>query len=271
MRHPDHPANIRDVRCLAAAGVPYASARAWQDRTASAVRAVRTARTARTAREMHDLREPSEAVAFIEHTAVYTMGARGGRATLRLPATALPAPIVDSDRGGDVTWHGPGQLVAYPILDLRRRGMTAAAYIAALEAMLLDTLAAFGVAAGLTEGRRGVWVGPANEQDKIAAIGVRVQGGVSLHGIALNVAPDLTWFDPIVPCGLDDAGVTSMARVLGRDVTVDEVRPALREAFARRFDARLVDLPADEACSALGAPSREALTREAPSREVVIA
>lgn len=251
MQHPEHPS---DVRCLAAAGVPYASARAWQDGTAAAVRA---ARATDAAHEAH------EAVAFIEHASVYTMGARGGRGTLRLPETALAAPLVDSDRGGDVTWHGPGQLVGYPILDLRRRGMGAAEYIGALEGMLLETLAAFGVAAELVEGRRGVWIGPAERRDKIAAVGVRVQGGVSLHGIALNVALDLAWFDAIVPCGIDDAGVTSMARVLGRAVTVDEVRPALREAFARRFGARLVDIPADEARAALGANDANAMRREA--------
>ena len=237
MNQPSH------VRILAAAGVDYESARVWQAATAAAVRAAREAPAAPV--------EAVEAVALIEHTPVYTMGARGGRATLRLPVEALPAPLVDTDRGGDITWHGPGQLVAYPILDLRRRGMGAADYIHALEGMLLDTLAAFGIAAALVEGRRGIWIGPAARREKIAALGIRVQGGVSLHGIALNVAPDLAWFDAIVPCGLEDAGVTSMARVLGRHVTVEAVRIAMRDAFARRFDARLLDVLADEARFAL--------------------
>ena len=235
----------RSVLLLSSAGVDYESARGWQIATAAAVRAAREGASAPSD-------APSEALALIEHAAVYTMGARGGRATLRMPVEALPAPLLDTDRGGDITWHGPGQLVAYPILDLRVRGMGAAAYIDALEGMLLDTLAAFGIAARLVEGRRGVWVGPEGAEEKIAALGIRVQGGVSLHGIALNVAPDLAYFDAIVPCGLEGAGVTSMARVLDRAVSVDEARAAMRDAFARRFGSRLLDVPVDEAGAALG-------------------
>ena len=247
-----------DVRVLAAAGVDYASARAWQQSAAAEVRDARAASDAGGT-------SAAEALALIEHDAVYTMGARGGRATLRVPVEVLPAPLVDTDRGGDITWHGPGQLVAYPILDLRRRAMGAADYIRALEGMLLDTLAALGIAAELVEGRRGIWVGPAERREKIAALGIRVQGGVSLHGVALNVAPDLAWFDAIVPCGLEDAGVTSIARVLRRHVTVEAVRVAMRDAFARHFDARLLDVPADEARSAFSgiADPTAAANREA--------
>lgn len=234
-----------NVRVLASSGVDYERARAWQYATAAAVRAARDA-------------DGAEAIALIEHAPVYTMGARGGRATLRVPVEALPASLVDTDRGGDITWHGPGQLVAYPILDLRRQGLGAAGYIDALEGMLLDTLAAFGITGELVQGRRGVWVGDA----KIAALGIRVQGGVSLHGVALNVAPDLAWFDAIVPCGLEDAGVTSMARVRGRDVSVEAVRGAMREAFARRFAARLVDVPASVARSALASGGGTAATAQ---------
>ena len=246
MNQPSH------VRILAAAGVDYESARVWQAATAAAVRAAREAPAAPV--------EAVEAVALIEHTPVYTMGARGGRATLRLPVEALPAPLVDTDRGGDITWHGPGQLVAYPILDLRRRGLGAAEYLGALDGMLLDTLAAFGIAAALVEGRRGIWIGPDSEGrwEKIAAIGIRVQGGVSLHGVALNVSPDLAWFDAIVPCGLEDAGVTSMSRVLGRAVRVAEARKAMLHAFERRFDARLVTVACEAATGALSG-AREAV------------
>ncbi|MDA0301476.1 MAG: lipoyl(octanoyl) transferase LipB [Chloroflexi bacterium] len=229
------------VRILAAAGVGYESARAWQAATAAEVRAARDLPPG----GIHT--DPAEALALIEHAPVYSMGARGGRASVRLPLEALPAPLVDTDRGGDITWHGPGQLVAYPILDLRRRGLGVAAYIEALEGMLLDTLAAFGIAAGLVEGRRGIWVAG----DKIAALGIRVQGGVSLHGIALNVSPDLGWFDAIVPCGLEDAGVTSMSRVLGRTVRVAEARKAMMRSFERRFDARLVTVACEAATDAL--------------------
>lgn len=248
------------VRILAAAGVDYASARDWQVATAAEVRAARE----------HPAPGPVEALALIEHAPVYTMGARGGRATVRLPLEALPAPLVDTDRGGDITWHGPGQLVAYPILDLRRRGLGAAEYIEALEGMLLDTLAELGIAAGLTEGRRGVWVG----NDKIAALGISVRGGVSLHGVALNVSPDLGWFDAIVPCGLEDAGVTSMSRVLGRTVRVAEARRAMLHAFARRFDATFVTVACEAASVALGASAVGGgahATRQVAGREQVSA
>ena len=226
------------VRILTAAEVDYETARTWQVATAAEVRAAREAPS----------NGPVEALALIEHAPVYTMGARGGRATLRLPQEALPAPLVDTDRGGDITWHGPGQLVAYPILDLRQRRLGAAEYIEALEGTLLDTLASLGIAAELTEGRRGVWIG----NEKIAALGISVRGGVSLHGVALNVCPDLGWFDAIVPCGLEDAGVTSMSRVLGRTVRVAEARKAMLHAFARRFDSAFVTVACETATSALG-------------------
>ena len=228
------------VRLLSAADVDDASARVWQLATAAEVRAQHEAVPAPPG-------GPAEAVAMIEHASVYTMGARGGRGSVRMSEDALPAPLVDTDRGGDITWHGPGQLVVYPILDLRRRGLGAAEYIGALEGMLLDTLASFGIEAALVEGRRGIWVG----NDKIAALGIRVQGGVSLHGVSLNVSPDLGWFDAIVPCGLEDAGVTSMSRVLGRTVRVAEARKATMQAFARRFDARLVTVACEMASGAL--------------------
>ena len=220
---------MNTVRCLRACDVDYGVALAWQHEIAAALRSTPSDAP------LH------EAVALIEHAPVYTMGARGGRATLRVEVEALPAPLVDTDRGGDITWHGPRQLVAYPILHLRRRGLGAGDYLERLEAMLLDTLAAFGIEAVLVPGRRGVWVA----NDKIAAMGVRIQGGVSNHGIALTVSPDLDWFAPIVPCGLEDAGVTSMARALGAAPDIEAVVAAMRAAFERRFDCTLVDAPAE--------------------------
>jgi lipoyl(octanoyl) transferase len=163
------------------------------------------------------------------------MGARGGRATVLAPADALGAPLFDVERGGDITWHGPGQLVAYPILHLRRRGVRAAGYVRRLEATLLATLDAFGVRGEVMPGRPGVWVAGA----KVAALGVSIRGGVSLHGIALNVAPDLAWFDSIVPCGIAGAGVTSLDRI-GVRATVSEVAEAFAAAFVREFGVALV-------------------------------
>jgi lipoyl(octanoyl) transferase len=209
------------VHALHATEVDYHAALDWQHATAAALRAG----------------TGSEAIALIEHQPVYTMGARGGRTTVLAPLDALPAPIVDTDRGGDITWHGPGQLVAYPILDLRVRGVRAVDYVRRLEGTLIDTLAEFGIESAAVPGRPGVWVGAA----KIAAIGVRIQGGVSLHGIALNVAPDLGWYDAIIPCGIAGAGVTSIARELGAAPSMDGAIEAFRTAFQQHFDAELVD------------------------------
>ena len=181
-----------------------------------------------------------EALALLQHPPVYTLGARGNRAHLLATPEALAArgaAVVPTDRGGDVTFHGPGQLVAYPILDLRARGLGAAAYVRRLESVVIDALAAFGVEAGRAEGRPGVWVGGA----KIAAIGVRVSRGVSRHGLALNVSTDLDWFGGIVPCGIADAGVTSMARLPGGAPPMRAVEDAMAAAFERAFGVRLVE------------------------------
>ncbi len=210
---------MTSVHTLRATGVDYHRALAWQHTTAEALRRA----------------DGPEALALIEHAPVYTMGARGGRATVRVPLEALPAPLVDTDRGGDITWHGPGQLVAYPILDLRARGIRAVDYVRRLERTLIDTLAAFEIEAGTMPGRPGVWIHDA----KIAAIGVRIHGGVSSHGIALNAAPELHWYEAIIPCGIAGAGVTSMALQRGGPVNMHAVIEAFQAAFAHHFDAVL--------------------------------
>ena len=186
-----------------------------------------------------------EALALLEHEPVFTFGARGDRRHLLTPVADLEARgarVLDVDRGGDVTFHGPGQLVAYPILHLRRRGLRAADYVRALERTLISTLERFGVAGERIAGRPGVWAGGA----KIAAVGVRIERGVSRHGVALNVAPDLGWFDAIVPCGIADAEVTSMERLLGVAPALDAVAVAFAGAFEREFDAELVAAPETE-------------------------
>ena len=134
-------------------------------------------------------------------------------------------------RGGSVTYHGPGQLVGYPILRLSSVGKSVRAYVHALEEMLIRTLDRFGVSAHRAEGMTGVWAGDA----KIAAIGVAVSRWVTYHGFALNVAPDLSHFGLIVPCGLTRMGVTSVSRCLGRPVGMEEVKPVLVEAFKQVF------------------------------------
>lgn len=212
-----------EVDYLQARDAPYEAALAWQRARAASVRD-----------------GSGEALALLEHEPVYTMGRRGGRDSLRLPPEAMPAPVIDIERGGDLTWHGPGQLVGYPILHLRSRGLRAADYVRTLEGLLTDVLATFGLDAGTVPGRPGVWV----EDAKIAAIGVAIRGGVSSHGFALNVDPDLAWFDAIVPCGLADASVTSMGALLREPPSMPAVVEAARAAFERRFGARLVEVGA---------------------------
>jgi lipoyl(octanoyl) transferase len=184
-----------------------------------------------------------ELVWFLEHPPLYTAGTSARPEDLRDPARF---PVFDAGRGGQYTYHGPGQRVAYLMLDVGARGRDVRAFVASLEAWIIRALAAFNVEAGVREGRVGVWVdrteagGPLRE-DKIAAIGVRLKRWVSLHGISLNVEPDLEHFTGITPCGIDDAryGVTSLAG-LGRVVSMAEADMALRDAFEDVFGSRLV-------------------------------
>lgn len=180
-----------------------------------------------------------EAFALLEHTPVFTFGRRPLYDHLLVEPAQLRlrgAAVVESDRGGDVTFHGPGQLVAYPILDLRTRRLGPSEYVRRLEEAIIRTLLGFGVPGERSPGQPGVWVDGA----KIAAVGVRVQDGVSTHGIALNVETDLSWFGAIIPCGISDAGVTSLSRLLDRCPGLPAVTDALCEAFAAVFDSELV-------------------------------
>ncbi|MSQ22052.1 MAG: lipoyl(octanoyl) transferase LipB [Dehalococcoidia bacterium] len=166
---------------------------------------------------------------FLEHPPVYTLGRRSKPADLLLPRDALEvrgAQLVDVDRGGEITFHGPGQLVGYPIISLRAWGGPLQ-YVRALEEALIRVLDVYGIAAGCLDGLTGVWAGGA----KIAAIGVKVSRGVTTHGFALNVATDLSWFQNIVPCGIRDRDVTSMERLLGQLVPVEGVASVVAEQF----------------------------------------
>ena len=149
----------------------------------------------------------------------------------------LGIQLVETDRGGDITYHGPGQLVGYPILDLRAHGRDVHLYLRRLEEALIGALLRFGVAAHRKEGLTGVWVG----EEKIAAIGIKVSHWITMHGFALNVCPELSHFELIVPCGIHDKGVTSLHRLLGRDVTPQEVIPAVTSTFAQVFNLRPVE------------------------------
>jgi lipoyl(octanoyl) transferase len=176
-----------------------------------------------------------ELVWLLEHPPLYTAGTSAKPEDLIVPSQL---PVYRTGRGGQYTYHGPGQRVAYVMLDVKRRFGDVRAYVATLEDWVIDTLALLDVRAERWPGRVGVWVPRQGEgavaRDKIAAIGVRLSRWVSSHGIALNVAPDLAEYSGIVPCGIRDAGVTSLA-ALGRTVCLEEVDLALRTAFQHRF------------------------------------
>ncbi|MEU4369397.1 lipoyl(octanoyl) transferase LipB [Micromonospora chersina] len=168
--------------------------------------------------------EQGDTVLLLEHPSVYTAGKRTEPWDRPVDGT----PVIDVDRGGKITWHGPGQLVGYPIVRLPDP-VDVVAYVRRTEQLLIDVCAEFGLAAGRVEGRSGVWVpeddrGPAR---KVAAIGIRVARGVTLHGFSINCDCDLGHFDRIVPCGIRDAGVTSLTAELGRPVTVADVLPVV--------------------------------------------
>lgn len=205
---------VNELRTIRAGLVPYD--RAWQRQ-----------------RDLHAAvvagAQP-DTVLLLEHPPVYT----AGRRTEAFERPFDGTPVIDVDRGGKITWHGPGQLVGYPIVRLPDP-VDVVAYLRRMEGVLIDVCADLGVPAGRVDGRTGVWL-PADETGpdrKIAAIGIRVVRAVTLHGFAINCDPDLNWFDRIVPCGIADAGVTSLTRELGRDVAVQEVLPIVERYLPR--------------------------------------
>jgi lipoyl(octanoyl) transferase len=180
-----------------------------------------------------------DTVVFLEHPPVVTLGRRTDDGELHVPAGA-EVEVVETDRGGKSTFHGPGQLVCYPILDLNRHGRDVRKYCRDLEEALILTTRTFGIEATRIEGLTGVWLHPPPR--KIASIGVHVSRWVTTHGYALNVDLDPAPFtDWITACGLEDAAFTTMARELGRPLTVDEVRPAAEQAIADVFGLNVGD------------------------------
>lgn len=175
-----------------------------------------------------------DTVLLLEHPPVFTAGRRTEAWERPIDGT----PVVDIDRGGKITWHGPGQIVGYPIVKLAAP-LDVVAYVRRIEDVLIAVCADLGVAADRVEGRSGVWIlgGGTGADRKIAAIGVRVAKKVSLHGFALNCDADLSWFDRIVPCGIPDAEVTSLSRELGRTVTVQEALPIVESHLHRLIPA----------------------------------
>jgi lipoyl(octanoyl) transferase len=160
----------------------------------------------------------SNSLILLEHPSVFTAGKRTQDFERPIDGT----PVIDVDRGGRITWHGPGQLVGYPIVKLLKP-TELVGFVRTLESALIEVCSHFGIKSQRVDGRSGVWICDEKGERKIAAIGIRVASGVTMHGFALNVSPDLTAFGQIVPCGIDDAAVTSMARELGREIAVSEV------------------------------------------------
>ena len=210
-----------DVTGLSANSVPYLEALQQQRALHAAVVAGRAPDT----------------VILLEHPPVYTAGKRTDPDERPTDGT----PVVDVDRGGKITWHGPGQLVGYPILRLHDP-IDVVGYVRALERVLIDVLARLGITGEQIEGRSGVWMRPAHNpgaqaDEKIAAIGIRVAEGVTMHGFALNCSNGLDAYERIVACGIRDAGVTTISRVLGRTVTPKDVAPLVIDAFDLEFTA----------------------------------
>ena len=170
-----------------------------------------------------------ECVWLLEHPPLFTAGTSADPAELTNP---LGLPVYDAGRGGRYTYHGPGQRVAYLMLDLERRGRDVRALVDGIEGWIIATLAALGVEAHCSPGRIGIWVGSGEEEAKIAALGIRVKRWVTLHGLSINVDPDLSHFGGIVPCGISQFGVTSLAK-LGKEIALPLVDAALRESFGQ--------------------------------------
>jgi lipoyl(octanoyl) transferase len=215
---------VAELRTIRAGLLDYGQAWQWQ-------------------RQLHAQRvagEIDDTALLLEHPPVYTAGRR--TETWERPVDGTP--VIDVDRGGKITWHGPGQLVGYPIVELPNP-VDVVAYVRRMEEVLIEVCAELGLSAGQVAGRSGVWL-PADDRGperKVAAIGIRVAQGVTLHGFALNCNPDLSWFGRIVPCGIADAGVTSLTAELGREVTVadalpvvESLLPGLVAAYARSRD-----------------------------------
>ena len=189
-------------------------------------------------RELADARVSggTDTLLLLEHPPVYT----AGRRTLAQERPTDGTPVIDTDRGGKITWHGPGQLVGYPIITLAEP-LDVVNYVRRIEESLIEVCTGLGMEVGRIDGRSGVWVpaGDGRPARKVAAIGVRVSRATTLHGFALNCDCDLDAFERIVPCGITDAGVTSISAELGRRVGVDDVRPAVAEAVCDALDGRL--------------------------------
>ncbi len=188
--------------------------------------------------------EIDDVLLLLQHNHVYTMGRRASPSHLLVSEEEMREKgiaLYHVDRGGDVTYHGPGQITGYPIIDLRKRGLDVHRYIRGLERAIMRALAEFGVAGRQDQEYTGVWV----ENEKIAAIGVKVSRGVTMHGFALNVDPALEYFGGIVPCGIEGRGVTSVAKIVGSPVELVRVEDSIIRAFQIEFGGSFREISLD--------------------------
>ena len=189
-----------------------------------------------------DESEPRGTILCVEHPAVYTLGKSGNEANMLVAEEylkSLGAEFFHIDRGGDITFHGPGQLVCYPIIDLDAIGIGIRRYIDILEQSVIDLAQEYGIEAHRSEGASGVWVTQGHRLVKLCAIGVRASHGVTMHGLAMNVSTDLKWFELINPCGFTDRGVCSLSSLLGRDVTMEEVKPRFINHLTKNLNVKI--------------------------------
>ncbi|MBR5133778.1 MAG: lipoyl(octanoyl) transferase LipB [Alistipes sp.] len=185
--------------------------------------------------------EPRGTILIVEHPAVYTLGKSGDEQNMLCTEEylrSLGAEFYHIDRGGDITFHGPGQLVCYPILDLDAIGLGVRRYIEALEQSVIDLAAEYGIEAHRSQGASGVWVTQGTHLVKLCAVGVRASHGVTMHGLAMNVATDLNWFHLINPCGFTDRGVCSLSTLCGREVTMEEVKPKFIHYLTKNLNVK---------------------------------
>ena len=185
--------------------------------------------------------EPRGTILMVEHPAVYTLGKSGDQQNMLCTEEylrSLGAEFYHIDRGGDITFHGPGQLVCYPILDLDAIGLGVRRYIDALEQSVIDLAAEYGIEAHRSEGASGVWVTQGTHLVKLCAVGVRASHGVTMHGLAMNVSTDLKWFHLINPCGFTDRGVCSLSTLCGREVTMEEVKPKFIHYLTKNLNVK---------------------------------
>ena len=185
--------------------------------------------------------EPRGTILLVEHPAVYTLGKSGNEQNMLVTEEylkGLGAEFYHIDRGGDITFHGPGQLVCYPIIDLDAIGIGVRRYIEALEQSVIDLAKEYGIDAHRSEGASGVWVSQGSHLVKLCAVGVRASHGVTMHGLAMNVSTDLKWFHLINPCGFTDRGVCSLSTLTGREVTMEEVKPKFINYLAKNLNVK---------------------------------